>query len=98
VASHFDLQPRLAALEEAGLKVASEYRGVPSIWLTAALDDVDVCAVNVKGVKLNDTIMMLRLSKLEELVASAGEQVDKHAVAADYYGDRRDAYLYLLNS
>jgi hypothetical protein len=68
LASQFDLAPRLAALQAAGLKVASEYRGTPAIWLTTALEDVDVCAINVRGVKLNDTIVMVRLSKLEELV------------------------------
>ncbi len=70
MASQFDLAPRLAALQDAGLKVSSHYRGVPSIWLTSALDDVDLCVVNVRGIKLDDTIVMLRLSKLEELVTA----------------------------
>lgn len=72
LASHFDLAPRLAALQASGLKVSSEYRGTPAIWLTAALEGVDLCAVNVRGVKLDDTIVMVKLSKLEELVAAAG--------------------------
>lgn len=74
MASSFDLAPRLAALQASGLKVSSEYRGTPAIWLTAALDGVDLCAVNVRGVKLDDTICMVRLSKLEELVAAATKQ------------------------
>lgn len=68
MASQFDLAPRLAALQAKGLKVSSQYRGVPSIWLSSALDDVDVACINVKGTKVEDTIVMLRLSKLEELV------------------------------
>jgi len=71
MASQFDLAPRLSALQDAGLKVSSHYRGVPSIWLTSALDDVDVACINIKGVKLDDTIVMVKLSKLEELVAAA---------------------------
>lgn len=74
MASHFDLAPRLAALQAAGLKVSSEYRGTPAIWLTAALKDVDLCAVNVRGVKLDDTIVMVKLSKLEELVAASTKE------------------------
>lgn len=70
MASQFDLAPRLADLQDAGLKVSSHYRGVPSIWLTSALDDVDICVVNVKGVKTDDTVVMIRLSKLEELVGA----------------------------
>jgi hypothetical protein len=42
MASQFDLASRLAALQAAGLKVSSEYRGTPAIWLTAALQDVDL--------------------------------------------------------
>jgi hypothetical protein len=71
MASQFDLAPRLAALQAAGLKVASEYRGTPAIWLTSALDGVDLCVVNVRGIKLDDTIVMVRLATLEKLVEDA---------------------------
>lgn len=72
MASQFDLAPRLAALQASGLKVSSQYRGVPSIWLSSALDDVDLAVVNVKGTKTDDVIVMVRLSKIEELVGEQG--------------------------
>jgi hypothetical protein len=75
MASQFDLAPRLSKLQEQGLKVASQYRGVPAIWLTDALKEVDLHVVNVRGTKIDDVIVMVRLSKLEELVAAAGEKV-----------------------
>ena len=71
MASSFDLAPRLSALQAAGLRVSSQYRGVPSIWLTSALDDVDVACINIKGVRVDDSIVMVKLSTLEALVAAA---------------------------
>lgn len=89
MASHFDLATRLAALQDSGLRVASQYRGTPAIWLTSVLDDADVAVINVKGVKTDDTIVMLRLSKLEallELVRADNhlmETVTPHAVYSE---------------
>jgi hypothetical protein len=40
-------------------------------WLAPALGQFDVFALNIKGVKLDDTICCIRLSKLEELVERA---------------------------
>ena len=68
MASQFDLAPRLAALQASGLSVASDYRGTPARWLVHALDDCDCRVINVKGSKADDTVCMVRLSKLEELV------------------------------
>jgi hypothetical protein len=85
MASQFDLAPRLAALEAAGMAVTSEYRGAPPQWLTTALDGVDLRVVNCKGVKPDDVVVMVKLSKLEELVAAANtnhlmERVTPYAV------------------
>lgn len=74
MASSFDLAPRLAALQEMGLAVESDYNGSPARWLQTALKDTDVRVINVKGIKADDTICMVRLSKLEELVAAATKQ------------------------
>ena len=41
--------------------------------LTTALDDVDVHVVNAKGVKLDDTVVMVRLGKLEGLLHELDE-------------------------
>lgn len=71
MASSFDLAPRLAALQAAGMTVASDYQGNPAKWLTAALDGVDCRVINVKGIKADDTVVMIRLAKLEELLALA---------------------------
>lgn len=69
MASHFDLAPRLAALQAKGLRVQSDYHGTPAKWLQAALHDTDLRVINVKGIKADDTICMIRLSQLEALVA-----------------------------
>lgn len=71
MASRFDLAPRLAQLQERGLVVASDYKGSPAQWLLSALDGVDVRVINVKGIGIDDTPVMVRLSKLEELFAAA---------------------------
>ena len=71
MASRFDLAPRLAQLQERGLVVASDYKGSPSAWLLSALEGCDVRVINVKGIKLDDTPVLVRLSKLEELIAAA---------------------------
>lgn len=68
MASHFDLAPRLAALQAQGLTVESDYHGSPARWLQQALTDCDVRCLNTKGTKTDDVIVMVRLSKLEELV------------------------------
>ena len=70
LASSFDLAPRLAALQAAGYVVASDYRGDPPKWLTTALQDVDLHIVNCKGVKVDDTPVLLKLATLEELVGT----------------------------
>jgi hypothetical protein len=68
MASRFDLEPRIEALQAAGLVVESEYRGSPPKWVSTALDGVDLYIVNCKGTKTNDTLVLVRLSKLEELL------------------------------
>lgn len=77
MASSFDLAPRLAALQASGLTVVTDYKGSPSAWLQTALDGVDLRVINVKGIAANDTLVMVRLSKLEELIAaySASDQL-----------------------
>ena len=76
MASQFDLAPRIAALQASGLVVTSEYRGNPPAWLTSALDGVDLHVLNCKGVKVDDTIVMVRLAKLEQLIAAATVPTD----------------------
>jgi hypothetical protein len=68
MASQFDLAPRLAELQAAGLTVKSEYRGNPAQWLSGALDGVDLYVLNIKGSKPNDVLCMVRLSTLEKLL------------------------------
>ncbi len=70
MASHFDLAPRLAALQAQGLEVASDYHGSPAKWLQEALQDVDARVINVKGIKADDVPVMVRLSFLERLLAT----------------------------
>ncbi len=73
MASQFDLAPRLAALQAAGLTVKSEYRGNPAQWLSGALAGVDVFALNVKGSKPDDVLCMVRLSTLEALLTATAK-------------------------
>lgn len=68
MASQFDLAPRLAALQASGLAVTSDYQGNPAKWLQQALDGCDCLVVNIKGTKADDVPVMVRLSKLEELI------------------------------
>lgn len=70
MASSFDLAPRLAALQAMGLEVISDYNGSPARWLQTALDGTDVRVINVKGIKADNTICMVRLSFLENLLES----------------------------
>jgi hypothetical protein len=71
MAAWFDLKDRVEALEEAGIAVDSAYRGegLPK-WLTPALGGCDVYVLNAKGVAVDDALCVVRLSKLEELMAS----------------------------
>jgi hypothetical protein len=71
MASRFDLQPRIEALQATGLNVGSDYQGNPPKWLVGALADVDLRVVNVKGTKVDDTIVLVKLSEFERLLASA---------------------------
>jgi len=71
MASQFDLAPRLAALQAQGLKIESEYKGSPAKWLTTALKDCDARIINAKGTKADNVVVMLRLSTLEALTATA---------------------------
>jgi hypothetical protein len=41
-------------------------------WLTTALDAADLHVINVKGTKTDDTIVMVKLSQFEKLIASSG--------------------------
>lgn len=70
MASWHDLEPRIGVLEETGRKVALQYhgQGLPR-WLEAITEN-DILVVNVKGVRLNDTLCVLKLSDLEALLAS----------------------------
>jgi hypothetical protein len=73
MASRFDLAPRIEALQAAGLNVGSDYKGDPPKWLVSALDDVDLRVVNVKGIKADDTVVMVKLATLEQFVLAAGD-------------------------
>ncbi len=73
MASSFDLAPRLAELQAAGLTVKSEYRGNPAQWLSGALAGVDIYVLNIKSSKPDDVLCMVRLSTLEEFVTAAAK-------------------------
>jgi len=68
MASWHDLEPRITALEASGRTVALQYhgQGLPK-WLEAVLSN-DVLVVNVKGVRLNNTLCVMKLSELEKLL------------------------------
>jgi hypothetical protein len=73
MASQFDLQPRIERLQAAGLTVASDYKGAPPKWLTTALNDSDAHVLNCKGTRPDDTVVLLKLSKLEQILIAAGD-------------------------
>lgn len=75
MASQFDLAPRLAALQATGLEVQSDYNGNPARWLAHALDDTDCRVINVKGIKADDTLCIVRLAFLENLLATVEERL-----------------------
>jgi len=68
MASQHDLAPRLAALQAQGLRVAGDYKGTPAKWLTTALKTCDAYVINCKGVGVDSTVVMVKLSKLEQLM------------------------------
>lgn len=69
MAAWFDLIQRVEALEESGLTVATDYhgQGLPK-WLLPALGDCDVFVLNAKGVAVDDTLVIVRLARLENLI------------------------------
>jgi hypothetical protein len=69
MAAWFDLIQRVAALEGSGLTVATDYhgQGLPK-WLAPALGDCDVFLLNAKGVATENTLCIVRLSRLENLI------------------------------
>jgi hypothetical protein len=73
MASRFDLEPRIEALQATGLVVESDYKGDPPKWLSTALIGVDLRVLNCKGTKVDDTVVMVRLSKLEHILVAAGD-------------------------
>jgi hypothetical protein len=66
---------RVEALEEQGLTVATDYhgQGLPK-WLLPALGDCDVFVLNAKGIAVDDTLCIVRMSRLEKLLAEVREQ------------------------
>jgi hypothetical protein len=68
MASWKDLESRVDALESTGRTVAVQYQGqgLPK-WLAAAMT-VNVLVVNIKGVRLNDTLCVVKLAELEKLL------------------------------
>jgi hypothetical protein len=71
MASWKDLESRVDALEATGRTVAVQYQGqgLPK-WLAAVATN-DILVVNVKGVRLNDTLCVVKLAELEKLLGSA---------------------------
>jgi hypothetical protein len=65
MAAWFDLIPRVEALEERGLTVATDYhgQGLPK-WLLPALGDCNVFMLNAKNVPTNSTLCIIRLTLL----------------------------------
>ena len=76
MASQFDLAARIEALQASGLTVESEYKGNPPAWLTSALSNADLRVINCKGIGADNTIVMVRLGKLEQLIAAATAPTD----------------------
>jgi pyruvate-formate lyase-activating enzyme len=74
MAAWFDLIPRVEALEERGLTVATDYhgQGLPK-WLQPALGDCDVFMLNAKGVATDNTLCIVRLSEFEKLLTAAAK-------------------------
>ena len=71
MAAWHDLEPRVDAIEATGRAVAVQYKGEGlAKWLEPALTN-DVLVVNVKGVKLNDTLCVVKLADLEKLLGGA---------------------------
>jgi hypothetical protein len=74
MASQFDLAPRIEALQAAGLNVGSDYKGDPPKWLVGALADVDLRVLNCKGIEADNTVVMMKLSEVEKLLAAVKEK------------------------
>lgn len=68
MAAWHDLEPRIAKLEATGRKVALQYhgQGLPR-WLEAVMEN-DILVVNCKGVRLDNTLCVIKLSDLEALL------------------------------
>jgi hypothetical protein len=71
MASWRDLEPRVKVLQRRGLVVKSAYRGMglPK-YLQPALEGCDVYMVSAKGVSPGDTLCVVRLEWLEQLLAA----------------------------
>jgi hypothetical protein len=69
MASYFDLRKRLAELP-ADLDVASLYRSAAPAWLLTAVRPEGPTVVNVKGLKQDDVLVVMRLADFEALVRS----------------------------
>jgi hypothetical protein len=74
MAAWFDLIQRVEALEERGLTVATDYhgQGLPK-WLLPALEECDVFVLNAKGIATDDTLCIVRLARLERVLAPGGD-------------------------
>jgi hypothetical protein len=70
MASWRDLEPRVKVLQRRGLIVKSVWRGtgLPK-YLQLALEDCDVYIVSAKGLTANDTLCVVRLEWLEQMLA-----------------------------
>jgi len=68
MASRFDLAPRLAAIQAQGLIVETAYQGTPARWLVDSLRGRDAFVVNAKGINADNTVVLIRLSRLEKLL------------------------------
>ena len=77
MAAWFDLIQHVEALEERGLTVVTDYhgQGLPK-WLAPALGDCDVFVLNVKNVPTDSTLCIVRLARLEQLLAQRDGGID----------------------
>jgi hypothetical protein len=76
MASWRDVHPRVEALEKRGLVVNSAYRGAGLPGYLAEALKSDVYVLNAKDVSPDDTLCVVRLSKLEQLITAAAEPTD----------------------
>lgn len=75
MAAWFDLKHRVERLVNRGYIVSGNYKGdgLPK-WLSPALEDCDIYVLNVKSIRPDDTLCIVRLARLEKLLENLEER------------------------